>query len=150
MAEHGISIDIDISKILTRVTDEVKIEVDKAMTKGAYLAHHEINKMLNQEISVGKPRPRWNSATGQRRSGTSYYSKYGDAPNTDTGRLVQSMRISKDTPFLKYVKTDIGYAKYLENPQKLNRPFLSTAVKRIQKPLAGMIEKAVIKGMNKF
>lgn len=148
MAEpSGITFDIDIEILLKEIGENIKKNIDVEMTKGAFLAHNEVNKMLNQEISIGKPRPKWNSATQQFRKQPSYFSRRGDAPNTDTGRLVQSMRLVDKHKFKKYVKTDIGYAKYLEPKDKLDRPFLSTAVERITPKLTNMIKTAIITGI---
>ena len=150
----GMEAVLDIPMSLGTINSAVLKAMDIALTKGAYLIDAQVKKQLQQEISAGRKRPKFNSSTGQGRSGSSHYSIEGESPNTDTGRLVQSFGIpSTKNPLHKYVKTDVGYAKYLEpmphGSRGLNRPFLNPAVDRVEKPLMMMIRKALNKSKKK-
>ena len=66
-------------------------------------------------------------------------SKEGDAPNSDTGRLVQSIEIShKRLSGVARIGSNLDYAVYLEMIR--NRPFLVPAVKKHKKKLKRNIE----------
>lgn len=67
----------------------------------------------------------------------------GDAPNADTGRLIQSIKVEKDG--LAYlVGTNLKYGAYLEfgTSDMAPRPWLSVAVKNVAKDIPKFHEAA--------
>lgn len=158
--ETGLGVEalLDVPKKLGTFNSAVLKSLDIALTKGIALIDEQVKTQLQSEISQGKKRPLFNSATGQNRSGsggkrrkppkTSHYSLPDHSPNADTGRLAQSFGLPIDAdPLNKYIKTDVGYAKYLEPlpNRRNNRPFLQPAVDRSEKNIMIMIRKALQK-----
>ena len=56
------------------------------------------------------------------------------APNTDTGRLVQSVAVEQQTDLTAYVGTNVDYGKYLEfgTSNMEERPWLNPALERVR------------------
>lgn len=71
-------------------------------------------------------------------------SRPGDAPNTDTGRLVQSVQVEVRADDV-YVGTGLNYAPYLEfgTSNMQARPWLFPALERNREKITGMIRKAM-------
>ena len=71
-------------------------------------------------------------------------SKKGDAPNTETGNLIRSIKVvmKKDSVI---VGSNAPYAKILDDPNGLDRPFLKDNAKEISNKNFKKI-KGVVKG----
>jgi len=73
-------------------------------------------------------------------------SSAGDPPNTDTGRLVQSIKFDfKDGGLIGRVGTNLKYGAYLEfgTESMLARPWLAPAVAEASKEIAKIFEKNI-------
>jgi hypothetical protein len=82
----------------------------------------------------------------KKRSKPHIASKEGDAPNTDTGRLVGSVGISAIRNSLTaYVFSDVDYGAYLELIN--NRPWLRPALEANKKNLKKNIERQVARAL---
>lgn len=110
-----------LQKTINEIGEQVKktrIAVDRGVVvtasninRNAILA---INKQSKGEVRPGKPKH--------------IISKPGDAPNTDLGGLVGSLRVSHIKGSQEAtVFSGLDYAAYLESPSLLNRPFLKPA-----------------------
>lgn len=80
-------------------------------------------------------------------------SKPGDAPNTDTGQLVRSIRMEVDSDLRVFVGTSLEYGKHLEFGTKRMdaRPWLNPALdknrKFIRKSFGRIMKKTTEKGV---
>lgn len=94
--------------------DQLKWAVDKTAGEVLELAQRSINRKSRGE-----------------KVGNRYVSKPGDAPNTDSGDLLKSLKVVNNG-FYADVGTDLFYAPWLEfGTQNMPaRPFLAPALKR--------------------
>jgi HK97 gp10 family phage protein len=110
-----------------------------AVQQSAILIHGAAVKLI-QKTSSGASMIRYSP----KRNVT--VSKPGDAPNTDTGRLIQSLKFEfgdENGNFVAYVGSNLSYAKHLEfGTDKMEpRPFLSTAMRTTQKERQKIFDK---------
>lgn len=121
----------------------------EAIQKATFLVHEKAVKSI-QSSSSGKPSIRYEPKRGV------VVSKPGKAPNTDTGRLVQSIQVDFKKGGLEgQVGTNLKYGAWLEfgTENMKARPWLSRAVKsskkQIEKIFSKAVDKAIKKGANK-
>lgn len=98
----------------------------KRATLAAFMVQGFAQKSI-QRVSVGEQGTR--TSRGFKRSVT--VSKPGDAPNTDTGRLVSSIRVKfSKAERAAFVFTKLDYAFWLEfgTSEMMARPFLKPAL----------------------
>lgn len=110
---------------ILKATEKKFTQAQKLSVQEATLALHARTVKLIQVTSSGV------KATRYRPKRTVTVSKPGDAPNTDTGRLIQSMKFDfKNQGLEGRVGSNLKYAKSLEfGTSKMEpRPFLSTAI----------------------
>ena len=79
-------------------------------------------------------------------------SKPGDAPNSDTGKLLESVMVSpvKGNMFKGYsveIKAVTPYAEILEDKKRHNRPFMQPALDKNKPKIRKLIIKAVTKSI---
>lgn len=81
-----------------------------------------------------------------------FVSNPGDAPNTDTGRLVQSIKVERDGESAYLVGTNLKYGAWLEFGTKdmAARPWLSTALRLTGKNLSKITQDAYANFMENF
>ena len=106
-----------------------------ALVKGGHLVRGDAVQSI-QDVSPGEDVVRY------REGSTSYQhkvSKQGDAPNTDTGTLANSIQVEVK-PEGVYVGTRIDYAKYLEFG---DHPFLVPALEKNRKGIKKLIIFAI-------
>lgn len=119
-----------------------------AVQEATFLIHETAVKSI-QENSSGTSQVRYNPKR------TVLASKPGDAPNTDTGRLAQSVKFDfKKNGLIGRVGTNLKYGKALEFGTKYMdpRPWLSTAVRVVSKDIQKIFAKALkqsVKGNKK-
>ena len=109
--------------------------IAKALVKGGHLVRGDAAQSI-QDVSPGKDDVRY------REGGASYQhkvAKKGDAPNTDTGTLANSIQVEVK-PEGVYVGTRIDYAKYLEFG---DHPFLVPALEANRKNIKKLISFAI-------
>lgn len=113
----------------------------KAVQDSVFLIHRTAVELI-QDNSSGTPQKRYSNG----RSRWVLASKPGEPPNTDTGRLVQSIKFD----FLKgglvgRVGTNLKYGAALEFGTKhmAKRPWLSAAVRIASKEVADIFKKAM-------
>lgn len=122
-------------------------KIEEVHLKAAQIAALEIMneaKLLIQKTSPGEKQVRYNP----KRTVTA--SKPGDPPNTDTGRLINSIKFAKDGNAYK-VGTNLSYGAYLEFGTKdlAPRPWLSVALAIVSERLPEIMKSAYdsIKGI---
>lgn len=121
----------------------VATEARKAMNQGALMIRTDAKREIRR-MSAGK--------TVTRRGKKVVVSKPGDAPNSDTGRLLASVLVSpvKGNMFKGYsveVKSITPYSLRLEYGPKgsksLARPFMQPALEKNKKKINNLMKKAV-------
>jgi len=109
--------------------------VAEALVKSGHIVRGDVVESI-QEQSPGDQVIRY------REGGASYehtVSKEGDAPNTDTGRLVNSIQVEVQ-PEGVYVGTNVDYAKHLEFG---SHPFLVPALEKNRATIKKLISFAL-------
>ena len=123
-----------------------------AVNAGVFLTASEMRTYAIksiQEQATGK------SVKRSRQGGGTYphvAASPGQAPNTDTGKLVASIAVEKKAESTYFVGSGLSYAKYLEfgTSKMLARPWLQPAIRANRNVLIDNIEKAVdlaVKGL---
>lgn len=132
---------------LLKATDILFKNLDKQQKEALKLSvlaiHSEAVKLI-QENSDGPSQTRYAPKR------TVNASKPGDPPNTDTGRLVQSVKFEFSKGFQQgRVGSNLKYAAWLEfGTEKMGpRPWLSTAVGNTADDIKDIYEAAVAKGV---
>lgn len=118
-------------------------EVRKAMNESALRVKADAISSLRRR-SIGK--------TVLRRGIKVLVSKPGDAPNSDTGKLLESVMVSpvKGNMFKGYsveIKAVTPYAEILEDKKRHNRPFMQPALDKNKPKIRKLIIKAVTKSI---
>lgn len=151
------SFEADISKALEFIEDlhsSVAIEVNKETKRTAFKVKATAIKSISAEPSQGITRKVYNSKKdggGVRAIHTA--SKAGDAPNTDTGNLVQSLKFRKqkgiDVLHTFKVGSTLDYAAWLEfgTLHTAARPFLQPAMDKVEPDHIERVTAAVRKGI---
>lgn len=117
---------LDFDRVISRAVDETAIGVRADAVRSI------------QEQSVGR--------TYQRGNVLHVASAEGDPPNTDTGRLVSSLKFRSDqNEAAAYVETAVEYAPYLEfgTQDTAARPFLEPAMLNAESHMKNSITKAI-------
>jgi HK97 gp10 family phage protein len=113
----------------------------KAVQDSVFLIHETAVKSI-QDNSGGYPQRRWTNG----RSRWVLASYPGDPPNTDTGRLVQSIKFDfKNRGLTGRVGTNLRYGAYLEfgTSNMAARPWLAPAIRETSKSVAEIFRKAL-------
>lgn len=129
--------------LVNKVQEEYMVD---AVQQATFLIHATAVESI-QDNSSGTPQKRY------ARSGKSRWvlaSKPGEPPNTDTGRLVQSIKFDfKKGGLVGRVGTNLKYGAALEfgTRDMAARPWLSAAVRVASKEVADIFKKAVKKAI---
>lgn len=122
---------------INRIAIDLDEAVDQAVRAGALAIQNEAIASINTQ-SRGEKVTRY----GPKRQHT--VSKPGDAPNTDTGRLIGSIEVAHDKGSKRAtVFSDLDYALHLETVH--DRPFLEPAAKAERKNILNNVKQAVEK-----
>ena len=134
---------------------DVGVEVRKAVNQGALMVHADAVRSIRSP-SGGRVYVRRSARRGKRgfgrgsRTGIHIASKPGDDPNTDTGNLINNIRVSRVKGNTKkgysvYIRAVTPYAKRLEfGDSKLEaRPFMRPALAKNAKKIESLIRNAV-------
>jgi phage gpG-like protein len=114
----------EISRKLKEHSDRIKSQEDLiAWTAGNAVKNNAID-LIDLQVSQGKTVIRY-YPDGQRKPKKVTVSKEGDAPNTDTGRLIGSIAVEALGNGEAIVGSPLKYAKHLEFVH--NRPWLTLA-----------------------
>ena len=152
------NLDVDIEEALSMLDDlskEVNQEVNKAIRTTAFKIKRTAVKSISASPSQGVTRKVYNSKKdggGVRAIHTA--SKAGDAPNTDTGNLVQSIKVRKQVTAggldSYLLGSSLDYAAWLEfgTLNTAARPWLEPAVDKVAPDHVKRITKAVNKAIN--
>lgn len=127
-----------LNKKLNLFKKEVLANQVSAMQEATFMLHGAAVNLI-QDNSDGRPERRYNPKR------TVNVSRPGEAPNTDTGRLVQSIKFDfKDNGLRGRVGTNLKYGAALEfGTSKMDaRPWLSTAVLLVSKEVAKIFADA--------
>lgn len=117
----------------------------KAMQEAVFLVHKTAVELV-QDNGSGVPQVRYTN--GRKR--TVLASRPGEPPNTDTGRLAQSIKFDfRDQGLTGRVGTNLNYGAWLEFGTKNTaaRPWLSTALEIVSKEIATIFAKHVNKSI---
>jgi len=123
-----------------------------AVNAGVFLTASEMRTYAIKSIQEQSP---GKSVKRSRQGGGTYphvAASPGQAPNTDTGKLVASIAVEKKAESTYFVGSGLSYAKYLEfgTSKMLARPWLQPAIRANRNALIDNIEKAVdlaVKGL---
>ena len=124
-----------------------------AVNAGVFLTASEMRTYAIKSIQEQSP---GKSVKRSRQGGGTYphvAASPGQAPNTDTGKLVASIAVEKKAESTYFVGSGLSYAKYLEfgtSRMPKPRPWLQTAIRANRNALIDNIEKAVdlaVKGL---
>jgi len=138
---HSIKGTSKLLKQFTNLEKELKSGPIKAVQDSIFLIHSIAVEIIqdNSSGTISKRytngKPRWVLA-----------SRPGEPPNTDTGRLVQSIKFDfQDGGLTGRVGTNLKYGAHLEFGTKdmAARPWLSTAVRMSSKEVGQIFKKAV-------
>jgi len=139
-----------LQKKLAAIDKDSQKMMVKSMQQATFLLHKTAIELV-QANSGGTSQVRYTNG----RSRVVNASKPGNPPNTDTGRLVQSIKFDfEDGGLTGRVGTNLRYGAWLEFGTKdmAPRPWLSTALSMVSKKVADIFYKAakeVIKGVGK-
>lgn len=127
--------------------------INKAVVKTASEVRNNALKSIRREQSMGRVYTHHFTAMlpsgalieGKKRSKPHTASAPGDAPNTDTGRLVVSIATENPRKGLSYVGTSVEYGKYLEfgTRRVAARPWLRPAMDKAAPELPNAITNAI-------
>lgn len=123
--------------------DRAQSEILSGQVKAVQLSTlrlHELAVQSIQEIHGGKPQVRYNPKR------VVVASNPGDPPNSDTGRLVQSIKFDfQKSGQIGRVGSNLKYAAYLEfgTENMAPRPWLSTAVEAVNKEVPQIFEEQI-------
>jgi len=127
-----------LNKKLDLFKKEVLANQVTAMQDATFMLHSAAVNLI-QDNADGRPEKRYNPKR------VVNVSRPGEAPNTDTGRLVQSIKFDfKDGGLRGRVGTNLKYGAALEfGTSKMDaRPWLSTAVLLVSKEVAKIFAAA--------
>lgn len=116
----------------------------KAVQEATFMLHGAAVQLI-QDNNDGVPQMRYSPKRMVN------VSRPGEAPNTDTGRLVQSIKFDfKDGGLTGRVGTNLKYGRALEfGTSKMDpRPWLSTAVLLVSKEVGNIFAKAFKKSVD--
>ena len=135
----------EIKANIAKIDNAMDAAVFNALLGGGKLIESTAKKLI-AEVSQGK------TVMRHRGKGTKpkrhVASKPGDAPNTDTGKLIRSIHTEPVPEQLAvYVGTAVNYAPHLEFGTKDGtlqpRPFLGPAYQQRRQEVVGLLAKAV-------
>lgn len=136
----------DLKRILDKAEKKISASAKEALQE-ATLAVHETAVKSIQNSSGGERQVRY----GPTRTVTA--SKPGSPPNTDTGRLVQSIQFEfLDNGASSVVGTNVKYGKYLEfgTSKMAARPWLQPAFDKNKKKIEKLFFSEVNKEVRKL
>jgi len=117
----------DMEKATERAVKSIAVQVQSGAVKA--IKNPSVGTYVTRYTAAGKPY-------------SHVASKEGDAPNSDTGRLIGSVNMSHNTGDLfAYVFTNLEYGFYLETV--LNRPWLEPAKEAKKGAFADEISRAL-------
>lgn len=134
-----------LQKRAQKIADAFEDGRNKAVQESTLAIHREAIKLI-QENTDGRPDIRY----GPKRNVN--VSNPGDPPNTDTGRLVQSIKFDFSSEGdVGMVGSNLKYAAWLEfgTERVAPRPWLSTAVENTSKMVGKIFEKWMKKSLEK-
>src|SRR5690554_341120 len=138
----------EVQKNLASLAEEYGRDVAKAAVAGAELVRGEAIKSI-QSVSAGERVTRYRNTDGKGNGAYEHVaSAPGDAPNTDTGRLVSSILVDVK-PFGIFVGSTLQYAGHLEfgTSSMEPRPWLNPALESQRRAVEQlMIEAAKPEG----
>jgi len=133
----------DLQKKLRELGNNAEEARRKAVQDAVFLIHATAVNLI-QDNSSGVPQKRYTNG----KSRMVLASKPGDPPNTDTGRLVQSIKFEFSNDYaIGSVGTNLKYGKHLEYGTRTMaaRPWLSRAIRICQKDIEKMFRAAINK-----
>ena len=140
-----ITISVDTSQArawFAKITPEIEKAISDAVNATALEAVGEVKKMIQRGPKTGKVYKR---GKGQNLSREHQASAPGEAPATDTGRLVSSVYYEKTGPREATIGSRLAYAAFLEfGTQAIApRPSWTPAAEKAQPKLKARVEKAL-------
>lgn len=138
LKDLGAGLDGAINKAIVRTANQVRGEaikmISREISKGQVYTHHFTAMLPNGALIEGDKRSKPHTASAE-----------GDAPNTDTGRLVSSIAVENKRRGTSFVGTSVEYGKYLEfgTSKMAARPWLRPAMERNQAKLTESITNAI-------
>jgi len=136
-----VSIEGNLKGLLQKLNTNTAVKVYAAAVEELKIGALEIQGTAKKSIQKHSAGKRYGNHTA---------SKPGDAPNTDTGRLVQSIQTDMQG-LVASVGTNLTYGKYLEYGTKNiePRPWLQPALDANENRIEANFIKAIRKALNK-
>lgn len=128
----------EVQAALRRMSQDVRDEVGKAVVGTAIELRTDVIDSLNQPGS-GRVYQKYNPRRSHQASAP------GQAPATDTGRLINSIKFDRVGDLTATVGSRLVYATWLEYgaSRMAARPFFRPAVERMRAKFQSRIEKAI-------
>lgn len=136
----------DLRRRTERMAEVFEQGRTKAVQEATLLIHREAISLIQKTSAGSKSDIRYNPKR------TVNVSKPGEPPNTDTGRLVQSVKFDfDDGGAVGMVGSNLKYAAWLEfgTEKMAPRPWLSTAVSNSTKKVGKIFDKWLQKAYQK-
>jgi len=133
----------DVERALKRISEDIDEDLKRLVTASGLEMQSEIKRRINQGPATGRLRP------GRGRSASSRASSEGEAPMTDTGRLVSSVLFRVIGRARVAVLSRIKYAKWLEEgtkeiaPRPVWIPVAEAEKPVFQRSVERLIQKAI-------
>lgn len=149
---NGSIVRIQGDKKLLKAINKLYIDLDKATLQAVYGTAQRVRRTAIKSIQKETMGP-W--VKRSRQGGGSYMhvaSRPGNAPNTDTGRLVSSIQLEPLKPAHEmYVGTTLEYGKHLEHGTMNmgERPWLHPSLEKNDETLYQELVKAVNRQIKK-
>jgi hypothetical protein len=164
----SISIDIseltDLSDELENAVDDIKQGLRNAIVQTAYKIHGTAVKKIARDTKTGYVYD-WRAVNSaleadsfrmikgravpvKNRSKPHRASREGEAPASDTGNLVNSLRVYEKTGLRADVIANAKYSGYLESTTNLNRPFLAPSVEESMEFLEKRLAQEITRVLN--
>lgn len=140
--KNFVSLDVTKLKQFKKRIKKLSVNTERGLQKALFQAGFDLeNEMIRtvKEVSKGGKYKRGNK--------THTASKPGDAPNTDTGGLINSIRTKKERYAVEVGSFDLEYARYLERgtPNMEARPFVRPSYDKLEKTIFENIEDVINK-----
>lgn len=129
----------ELQAALRNMSAEVKAEVSKAVIGTAIELRADVVKSIHRGPTTGRVYQKYNPRRVHKSSAP------GEAPQTDTGRLANSIFFDQQGQLTAVVGSSVVYALYLEygTSRMGARPFFRPAVERMRPKFNSRIEAAV-------
>lgn len=129
-----------------QAVEDIGANIDESVPRGRVYRRKAIVRVSSKQNRVKGLRMTQRSGKPAVIVGYKFHraSAKGQPPAKDTGKLRRSTKVKRMAAFRVRVFNDAEYAKYLEPPAKLHRPFLANVIVKNQAKYLAIIDKMAI------